>query len=167
MSNVPAISDEETEAGMDPELLAIGESLRNIRRQKGLTLRDVESESSGRWKAVVVGSYERGDRALTLKRAVGLSKFYEVPLDELLGLQKLPGAQTMGLSFKLSAFRAKEGALPTVFVRYFKEICRKRSDWNGEILSIRSGDVMALSIILDMSEDRLHNWLKEEELLWS
>lgn len=156
-----------TPTEVDPELLAIGESLRNIRRQKGLTLRDVESESSGRWKAVVVGSYERGDRALTLKRAVGLAKFYEVPLDELLGLQKLSRSKAVGLTFKLSAFRAKERTLPAVFVRYFKEICRKRSDWNGEILSIRASDVMALSIILDMSEERLHSWLREEELLWN
>ena len=90
-----------------------------------------------------------------------------MPLDELLGLQKLAGAHALGLTFKLSAFRAKERALPGVFVRYFKEICRKRSDWNGEILSIRAGDVMALSIILDMGEADLLGWLKEEGLLWS
>lgn len=42
---------------------ALGARLRHIRVQQGLSLQGVEAKSGGRWKAVVVGSYERGDRA--------------------------------------------------------------------------------------------------------
>ncbi|MBA3277972.1 MAG: transcriptional regulator, partial [Geodermatophilaceae bacterium] len=42
---------------------ALGARLRGIRNQQGLSLQGVEDKSDGRWKAVVVGSYERGDRA--------------------------------------------------------------------------------------------------------
>ena len=48
---------------------ALGARLRAIRNQQGLSLQGVEDKSHGRWKAVVVGSYEeRGDRAVTVQR---------------------------------------------------------------------------------------------------
>ena len=45
---------------------SLGARLRSIRQQQGLSLQGVEEKSNGRWKAVVVGSYERGDRAVTV-----------------------------------------------------------------------------------------------------
>ena len=46
----------------------IAQAIRAIRKQKGLTLRDVEEISNGVWKSVVIGSYERCDRTLSLKK---------------------------------------------------------------------------------------------------
>src|SRR3954447_13676949 len=63
---------------------ALGGRLRAIRTQQGLSLHGVEEKSSGRWKAVVVGSYERGDRAVTVQRLAELADFYSVPISELL-----------------------------------------------------------------------------------
>jgi hypothetical protein len=40
--------------------------LRELRRSKGLTLQDCELISNGALKAVVLGSYERGHRAISL-----------------------------------------------------------------------------------------------------
>ena len=62
----------------------LGENLRAVRNRRGWSLHDVENESGGQWKAVVVGSYERGDRALTVPRLVGLADFYGVPASSLL-----------------------------------------------------------------------------------
>jgi transcriptional regulator with XRE-family HTH domain len=58
--------------------------LRAIRQQQGLSLHGVEQKSGGRWKAVVVGSYERGDRAVTVQKLAELADFYGVPVAELL-----------------------------------------------------------------------------------
>ena len=58
---------------------ALGAKLRAIRQQQGLSLHGVEQKSGGRWKAVVVGSYERGDRAVTVQRLAELADFYGVP----------------------------------------------------------------------------------------
>lgn len=157
------------EDGLDPQLAAIGESLRSIRRQQGLTLRDVEAESGGRWKAVVIGSYERGDRALTLKKAIGLASFYNVPLDQLLGI-KASSFTFHGEgnpTFSLSEIRRNPEGLPPTFLRFFQEICRRRSDWNGEILSIRTSDLMSLSILLDRDEEDMKKWLRERKVLSS
>ena len=63
---------------------ALGVRLRSIRTQQGLSLHGVEQKSKGRWKAVVVGSYERGDRAVTVQKLSELAQFYGVPVAELL-----------------------------------------------------------------------------------
>ena len=63
---------------------ALGAKLRAVRNQQGLSLQGVEAKSHGAWKAVVVGSYERGDRAVTVQRLAELAEFYGVPMAELL-----------------------------------------------------------------------------------
>ena len=55
---------------------ALGARLRAIRQQQGLSLHGVEEKSDNRWKAVVVGSYERGDRAVTVQKLAELADFY-------------------------------------------------------------------------------------------
>src|SRR3954449_11939071 len=70
---------------------ALGARLRPIRTQQGLSLHGVEEKSRGRWKAVVVGSYERGDRAVTVQRLAELAEFYGVPIQELLPEGISPG----------------------------------------------------------------------------
>src|ERR1700737_2062992 len=62
----------------------LGARLRAIRTQQGLSLHGVEERSRGRWKAVVVGSYERGDRSVTVQKLAELADFYGVPVSELL-----------------------------------------------------------------------------------
>src|SRR5215475_4486191 len=62
----------------------VGERLRAIRRQKGLSLHDVEARSNLEFKASVLGAYERGERAISVPRLLRLSEIYEVPSDQLL-----------------------------------------------------------------------------------
>src|SRR5436305_3864951 len=62
----------------------LGARLRAIRTQQGLSLHGVEEKSRGRWKAVVVGSYERGDRSVTVQKLAELAEFYGFPVSELL-----------------------------------------------------------------------------------
>jgi transcriptional regulator with XRE-family HTH domain len=62
----------------------LGERLRAVRRSHGMRLQDVEERSGGRFKAVVIGSYERGDRAIATHKLAALAAFYGVPIGELL-----------------------------------------------------------------------------------
>src|SRR3954471_24611730 len=62
----------------------VGERLRVIRRQKRLSLQDVEATSQDEFKASVLGAYERGERAISVPRLERLASFYSVPVDQLL-----------------------------------------------------------------------------------
>src|SRR3712207_5315318 len=76
----------------------LGSRLRAIRQQQGLTLQQVEEISSGKWKAVVVGSYERGDRAVSVAKLAELSEFYNVPVSELLPKEEMAAATAAAVS---------------------------------------------------------------------
>src|SRR6266511_1647465 len=62
----------------------VGERLRNVRVQKGLSLHDVELESGGEFKASVLGAYERGERSISVNRLQRLAMFYGVRVDGML-----------------------------------------------------------------------------------
>src|SRR3954469_11335074 len=68
----------------------VGDRLRAIRRQKGLSLHDVEARSDQEFKASVLGAYERGERAISVPRLLRLAELYRVPPDQL--LPRAPGA---------------------------------------------------------------------------
>ncbi len=62
----------------------VGERLRAIRKQKRLSLQEVEAQSDQEFKASVLGAYERGERALSVPRLDRLAMFYAVPIEQLL-----------------------------------------------------------------------------------
>src|SRR5438093_13760988 len=62
----------------------VGSRLRAIRKQKRLSLQDVEASSAQEFKASVLGAYERGERAISVPRLQRLARFYNVPVDQLL-----------------------------------------------------------------------------------
>ena len=53
-----------------------GEVLRSLRITLGWSLGEVAKRTDGEYKASIVGAYERGERALTLDRFVGLVRLY-------------------------------------------------------------------------------------------
>jgi transcriptional regulator with XRE-family HTH domain len=71
-------------AGVDYLDRQIGAGLRNARRRRALTLRQVSALSEGRFKATSVAGYERGERAISLRRFVELAELYGVPPPTLL-----------------------------------------------------------------------------------
>jgi len=142
---------------------ALGARLRAIRNQQGLSLQGVEDKSHGRWKAVVVGSYERGDRAVTVQRLSELAVFYGVPVSELLPDPRPSSAVTSTTKIVLNL--ESLGSLPAdeagPLARYASTIQAQRHDYNGKVLSIRAEDLKSLAIIYDMSPDELTSRLIE------
>jgi transcriptional regulator with XRE-family HTH domain len=138
--------------------LALGARLRAIRVQQGLSLHAVERKSNGRWKAVVIGSYERGSRAVTVQRLAELADFYGVPVAELLpgGLDGGATSETAGrivLDLERLAELPKYRVAP--LARYVATIARQRGDYNGRILTVRQDDLRTLAIIYDETPARL------------
>jgi transcriptional regulator with XRE-family HTH domain len=65
-------------------------NLRKVRKSKGLTLHQVETMSNGKYKSVVVGSYERGSRSISVNRLIELAELYDVPITEFFGITVTP-----------------------------------------------------------------------------
>ena len=136
---------------------ALGTRLRSIRQQQGLSLHGVEEKSRGRRKAVVVGSYERGDRAVTVQRLAELADFYSVPVSELLP-DGAPAA-TVEAPPRLVLDLERLGLVPAEkagpLARYAAAIQAQRGDYNGRILSIRQDDLRTLGVIYDEPPSQL------------
>ena len=136
---------------------ALGARLRAIRTQQGLSLHGVEHKSRGRWKAVVIGSYERGDRAVTVQKLAELAEFYGIPVAELIpgdarhAASEPPARLVLDLE-RLSTL-PNDAAGP--LARYAATIQSQRGDYNGRVLSIRQEDMRSLAIIYDASPGAL------------
>ena len=136
---------------------ALGARLRSIRQQQGLSLHGVEEKSHGRWKAVVVGSYERGDRAVTVQRLAELADFYGVPVSELLpeGAPAAAAEPPPRLIIDLERLGAVPAEKAGPLARYAAAIQAQRGDYNGRVLSIRQDDLRTLAVIYDEAPSQL------------
>jgi transcriptional regulator with XRE-family HTH domain len=138
---------------------AVGRRLRSIRKQKGLSLQDVEANSELEFKASVLGAYERGERSLSLPRMQRLASFYGVPVDQLLPRDdhSTPtsnrGIPTGGVSIDLNRLEQDDSA--DVVERFMRAIQIMRQDFNGRVLTIRSSDLHLLAGLLNQSEESI------------
>ena len=142
----------------------VGERLRVIRRQKRLSLQDVEASSEQEFKASVLGAYERGERAISVPRLQRLAAFYDVPVDQLLpGDPEQPprpnsraGVEEHGpITIDLRRSQALVGPEGELLKRYLAMIQVQRQDFNGRMLTIRYDDLQALSCLFGVSAERV------------
>ncbi len=166
--------DVSTDPNIDVELQVtpygrkVGERLRGIRRQKGMSLQEVEAASTQEFKASVLGAYERGERAISVPRLERLARFYNVPVDQMLPLERARteavadepgyiGPVTVDLE-KLANY---EGANADLLHRFVRMIQVQRQDFNGRMLTIRASDLVAIAAILDTPLDNAARKLGE------
>jgi transcriptional regulator with XRE-family HTH domain len=148
----------------------LGARLRGIRHQQGMSLAEVQTRSGGRWKAVVVGAYERGDRTITVAKLSELARFYGVPLADLLPSpathEEARGERRYVLD--LAGLRQATAAghrelLPVA--RFAAHIRRHRGDHNGRVLTIRASDVDMLALTTGQDPDELVERMRREGAL--
>ncbi|HEU5004175.1 MAG TPA: transcriptional regulator [Actinomycetota bacterium] len=139
---------------------SVGERLRNVRLQKGLSLHEVEHSSREEFKSSVLGAYERGERSISVPRLQRLARFYGVPVDHLLprdaGGDASPASPAAGrVCIDLVRLRETEAPECVVLQRYVGVVQAQRGDFNGRVLTIRSDDLWALASALGASPDAL------------
>ena len=69
---------------MDRVAVEIGRALRQARRDRGLTLKDVARLSGNRFRPTSVAGYERAERSISVERFCALARLYGVAPDRLL-----------------------------------------------------------------------------------
>jgi transcriptional regulator with XRE-family HTH domain len=152
----------------------VGERLRSVRTQQGLSLQGVETASNQEFKASVLGAYERGERAISVPRMQRLAKFYNVPVDQLLprdvspepewGRPSIDGQTGSGPSkVTIDLTRLDEAAVPEreLLRRYLSRIQVERQDFNGRVLTIRAEDLRAIACMFDTGPEHVRTMLEE------
>jgi len=144
----------------------VGERLRAIRRQKGLSLHDVEARSSLEFKASVLGAYERGERAISVPRLLRLAEIYEVPADQLLPrdfdaeislVESSGGSVDQQGTFAIDLVRLHDVDDPDaqIISRFASSIQLERQDFNGRMPTIRRSDLRVLAACMGRSLEDL------------
>ena len=146
----------------------VGDRLRAIRRQKRLSLQDVEEASRQEFKASVLGAYERGERAISVPRLQRLARFYSVPVDQLLPRDEGPdfgiastttldlterSGPPLPITIDLTRLENLSGPEAGMLTRYLTMIQVQRQDFNGRMLTIRRDDLRAIACILGTGVD--------------
>ena len=153
---------------MSTNQINTSQKLREIRKSKGWTLQDVEKNSKGKWKAVVIGSYERSDRAISLKKTIELMNFYQVPITALFE-EEIDPSWNVNLLEPLildqRSINKSTGENLEGMKRLVSFITARRKDWNGEVLSLRSTDLQFISILLNKKPEEATAYLKENGYL--
>jgi transcriptional regulator with XRE-family HTH domain len=149
---------------------ALGERLRSIRLQKNMSLQDVQQSSGDKWKAAVVGAYERGDRNVTVSKLSELADFYGVPVSEIIpddGSAVAPGSpeNRRRVVIDLEGLSKVPEQDRDYISRFATAIQVQRGDFNGRVLTIREDDLMALAMIYQTTSDELSRRLDEWGLL--
>ena len=143
----------------------VGERLRAIRRQKRLSLQEVEASSHQEFKASVLGAYERGERAISVPRLQRLARFYNVPVDQLLPADDGPAfagegegsrGESVAVKIAIDLTRLEELRGPEfrMLGRYLRMIQVQRQDFNGRVITIRFDDLRAIACILDTTAEQ-------------
>lgn len=145
----------------------VGERLREIRKQKRLSLQEVERVSGLEFKASVLGAYERGERAISVPRLHRLARFYRVPVDQLLPggedsqESAVPDPDAAGARIDLTHLEDLDGAEAAMLGRYLRMIQVQRQDFNGRVLTIRRDDMRAIACILGVTQESADQRLDE------
>ncbi len=145
----------------------LGARLRAVRRAQGMRLQDVEERSGGRFKAVVVGSYERGDRAISAHKLAALASFYGVPIVDLLPEDDWPrsAGRDSGVRIAVDLLHAREDEPDLApLARLVHHVQWLRGDYNGRVLSLRGDDLRTVAVALGVDPDSLAPWLEERGL---
>jgi transcriptional regulator with XRE-family HTH domain len=141
---------------------AVGERLRKLRHQRGLSLLAVEEATGREFKTSVLGAYERGERVISVLRLQRLAAVYRVPVDQILprpaGSMVAEGEAASDfrprrpLGIDLEALDAAESVEAQVIRRYLNSIRNQRAVEQKGTMQIRAEDLTVIARFLERDD---------------
>ncbi len=145
------------------------EKLRELRRQRGLTLAQFSVLSQGRIKPVVLGSYERGTRAISIAKLQLVAEIYQVPIQYFFGASSTK-TEVLSQRWIIDIRRLKTSKDSDSFaqniIAYVAEIVQRRNDFNGEVLSLRAQDQENISLLTRANKSEVREALYLRGILY-
>lgn len=142
----------------------VGARLRSLRKQRGLTLQQVEVLSSKRLKGSLLAAYERGDRNISVSRLHQIAVLYAVPVTQLLPDEPDPASPLEGPS-KLAVDLEKLSGLPerqsAQLTRHIASLQQQRRDFDTAVVTIRNDDLNQLAQAYRTTPEMLRRSLQD------
>jgi transcriptional regulator with XRE-family HTH domain len=149
---------------MDGYSRKVGARLRSLRKQRGLTLQQVEVLSNKRLKGSLLAAYERGDRNISVTRLHQIATLYSVPVNQLLpeeieagGEPALPPKLAIDLT-QLQGLPERQGS---ILARHVARLQQQRQDFNTPVVTFRSDDLEQLAAAYKTTPEMLRRSLGE------
>lgn len=148
----------------------VGEKLRRMRQERGLSLQEVCTRSGGSFVVSTLSAYERGKRSLSLERLSELAAIYGQSPTAVLDLESdssLRRSVTSGspLRIRLDHLQnlAPEERRPLEsYLAFLRDL---RNDPGREVLTIRKDDLAYLSALYGVRPQALKDYLEKEGVL--
>ena len=135
----------------------LGRVLRSLRVKRQWTLKDFEKACGSKIKDVVLGSYERGSRYISVSKLMLIASIYEVPMSAFFPTESkqisLENLQPVIVDLRKlrESVKTAQSEATILLHKFVSGIIEIRKDWNGEIISLRYSDLTNLSILTSQS----------------
>ena len=148
----------------------VGEKLRRMRQDRGLSLQEVCERSGGSFVVSTLSAYERGKRSLSLERLCELAAIYGQSPMSMLDIEsepEFPRAATSNAPLRirldnLDRLAPEERRPLESYLAFLREL---RNDPSRDLLTIRKDDLAYLSALYGVRPQALKDYLEKEGIL--
>jgi transcriptional regulator with XRE-family HTH domain len=148
----------------------VGEKLRRLRQDRGLSLQEVCERSGGSFVVSTLSAYERGKRSLSLERLYELANIYGQSPMSILDIEDDPEFQRTltrngPLRIRLDSLQRLAPEERQPLEKYLEFLRQLRNDPAQEMLTIRKDDLAYLSGLYGVRPQALKDYLENEGIL--
>jgi transcriptional regulator with XRE-family HTH domain len=148
----------------------VGEKLRKMRQERGMSLQEVCSLSGGSFVVSTLSAYERGKRSLSLERLHELAGIYGQSPNTLLDVDNEPHLQrsiagNTPLRIRLESLASLSLEERRPLETYLEFLRQLRNDPARDMLTIRKEDLVYLSSLYGVRPQALKDYFEKEGVL--
>lgn len=149
----------------------VGEKLRRMRQERGLSLQEVCDRSGGAFVVSTLSAYERGKRSLSLERLSELASIYGQSPTSILDIDAEPDFQQRSITsngplrISLQSLERLDPEERRPLETYLTFLRQLRNDPSREMLTIRKEDLVYLSSLYGVRPTALKDYLEKEGVL--